>query len=140
MEWARWLTDGLEEMEPEIQARVLRNCGRRCAETGVLDWYRRRFQDAGEDLDRFFAETSTPGQVEGRVVEPGREYELIFPRCLCDLCAEGGVRSACICECSRQSVLFVMEDLCPGMPVRVEKIATIREGAPQCRFRILTGA
>ena len=73
------------------------------------------------------------------IIEPGRVYEVGYPRCLCPQVDAGFVDSPAHCECSRQSILYVMEELLPGKDIRVEELETVLSGGRECRFRIIVG-
>ena len=77
------------------------------------------------------------GGVRGEVIVPDREYNVYFPKCSCDLHTAGGVNTPKLCECSRQSVIYVGENIWKGEPFRVEQVETILSGARECKFRIL---
>ena len=78
-----------------------------------------------------------------RVHEPGIDLraeapgipDLVDPPRLDD----GFVDSAAHCECSRQSILYVLEELLPGRDIRVEELETVLSGGEKCRFRVIVG-
>ena len=70
------------------------------------------------------------------VIEPGRVYEIGYPRCLCPQVEAGFVEAPTHCECSRQSILCVYRELIPGKSVRVETLRTVLAGDSECRFRV----
>ena len=84
-------------------------------------------------------EIRTFGVFFADVIEPGRVYEVGYPRCLCPQVDAGFVDSAAHCECSRQSILYVLEELLPGKDIRVEELETVLSGGRECRFRIIVG-
>ncbi len=135
-DWFRWFAEGMEEMDPAACEKFFRRCGSECCETAPIHRFRAHFEAADGDLDAFFARLQEMPGVKGLVVKPGRTYEIAFGECLCDLYTLGYVVSDVICECSRASVLHVMETLAPKRPCRVEKLHTILGGADECRFRI----
>ena len=134
--WFSGFTEGLREIPEDARNGLMRCCARRCADSGAKDMYLRRFHEAGDDLDAFFDGLLVEGCVRGRVVRSGREYEIVFPQCLCDLYTQGYTKDGCICECSRQSLLYVMQSLAPKRRCDVVKLAAILCGDEQCLFRI----
>ncbi len=137
--WLKGFEKGLDEMDAESRSRLLRHCARQCAETGVLQAYLRLHRDVGGDRDAFYRRLCETGKVRGEVVVPGREYRICFPYCACDLHTAGGVNTPHLCECSRQSILYVAQTVWKERNVRVESEGTVLSGAAECRFRIIFG-
>lgn len=135
--WFVGFGEGLDALDESARTTLLSACGRRCAESGPLATYRAMFRAADGDLDAFFRALNRLDNVHGVIIEPGRVYEIQFPRCTCDLVTNGYVRTPKLCECSRQSILHVFNTLLPRARFRVERVATILDGAPSCRFRLL---
>lgn len=52
------------------------------------------------------------------------------------MCLPGGPGDPGHCECSRQSVLYILETLLPERAVTVETLETVLGGAEKCRFRV----
>ena len=73
------------------------------------------------------------------VIEPGRVYEIGYPRCVCPQVGAGFTDTPTHCECSRQSILCVLHDLLPGREIRVECLGTVLSGGSECRFRVTVG-
>ncbi|MDE6736982.1 MAG: hypothetical protein K2J50_05725, partial [Treponemataceae bacterium] len=76
------------------------------------------------------------GNVRGEVAVPGKEYFISFPECACDLHIALGINTPNLCECSRQSIVYVAERVWQGSKVQVEQIETVLSGGVECRFRI----
>ena len=62
-----------------------------------------------------------------------------YPRCLCPQVEAGFTAAPTHCECSRQSILYVLEELLPGRKIEVETLMTVLGGGPECRFRVTVG-
>ena len=77
----------------------------------VLQEMRRQFEECGCDLDRQYARYGRTPYFFADVIEPGRVYEIGYPRCLCPQVAAGFTDAPTHCECSRESILFVLQDL-----------------------------
>lgn len=88
------------------------------------------------DLDRFFVKIDELDDVRGEIVCAGREYNLCFEACSCALHRAGCVNTPMLCECSRQSVLYVMSELWPDRKFGVEVRASILRGADECVLNI----
>ena len=135
--WFRGFEDGLGAMDAEARRRLLSCCAKRCADTGALQAYLQHRQNVGGDRDAYYRLLYELGIARGEVVVPGREYRVCFPECACDLHTACGVDTPLLCECSRQSVLYVAETVWPECDIRVENEGTVLSGAPECRFRVV---
>lgn len=135
--WLRGFETGLNKLDAKSRSNLLKHCARQCANTGVLESYLRLYRAVGGNHDAFYSRLSELGNVRGEVVVPGQEYRICFPECACDLHTAGGVNTPCLCECSRQSILYVAETVWKGYKLRVEQEGTVLSGDPECRFRIL---
>lgn len=108
----------------------------RCVKDTVLPEQMRQFRSCGCSLDEQYRQY---GETEGffaKVLEPGRRYELGYPRCVCPEVLSGGEKDPAHCECSRQSILYILETLLPGKSIQVERMETVLEGAERCRFTV----
>ncbi len=63
--------------------RFNRPCAVDCVKDVVLTELRRQFEECGCDLDRQYNEIRTFEYFFADVIEPGRVYEVGYPRCLC---------------------------------------------------------
>lgn len=134
--WFRGFENGLDAMDVESRSSLLSHCAKQCADSGVLQAYLRLHDAVGGDRDAFYRRLSETGDVRGEVIVPGREYEICFPDCACDLHTAGGVNTPRLCECSRQSILYVARTVWCTDSAQVEMKETVLSGAKECRFRI----
>jgi hypothetical protein len=134
--WFQGFEKGINSLDQNEKEKLFCSCGRNCANSGILKIYQELFLDSGKALDIFFTRLNQIECVAGNVVTPGKVYEISFPRCLCDLHTLGYIHSDCICECSRQSILYVMSSLEPEFEYQVDKLTTVLHGDKECRFRI----
>ena len=137
--WRTWLTgfaQGLNRLPGRRRAAVLRACGSACAGSGILPTaLALRAQAAGADA--FFSLWGTwSDAVRTERVVPDRVYEVCYPRCGCPLHTEAGIDGPWLCECSRQSLLWVMQRVFPDCRVSVTLRETVLGGASQCRLRV----
>lgn len=137
--WLQGFEKGLNELDAASQSSLLRHCARQCADTGVLQSHLRLHRAVNGNRDLFYSRLSELGHVRGEVIVPGREYRVCFPECACDLHTAGGVNAPCLCECSRQSILYVAKTVWKDCGVQVEQEGTILSGDAECRFRIRFG-
>lgn len=135
--WFRGFVDGLEAMDADTRSRLLAHCAKRCADTGVLQAHLQHCRAVNGNRDEFYRRLSEIGNVRGEVIVPGREYAICFPECACDLHTDCGVGTPLLCECSRQSIRYVAQNVWKGCRVRVEPEGTVLSGAPECRFRLI---
>ena len=134
--WFRGFAAGLEALDEESRSRLLRPCAKFCADTGVVHSQQVLYRAVGGNRDAFYRNLHQTGDVRGEVIVPGKEYEIVFPVCGCDLHTAMGVNSPCLCECSRQSILYTAQTIWKKPDLRVETITTILSGASECRFRL----
>lgn len=132
----RMLEKSIGRLPAEVRARLYRPCAEACVRDGVLLELRRQFEECGCDLDRQYAKYGRTPFFFADVIEPGRVYEMGYPRCLCPQVEAGFVAAPTHCECSRQSILYVLETLLPGRVVEVETLETVLAGGSECRFRV----
>lgn len=130
------LEESIGRLPAEVRARLYRPCAEACVRDGVLVELRRQFEECGCDLDRQYAKYGRTSFFFADVIEPGRVYEMGYPRCLCPQVEAGFVAAPTHCECSRQSILYVLETLLPGREIEVETLETVLAGGTECRFRV----
>ena len=63
------------------------------------------------DFDRIYTEEYNNASYMGGVIVPGREYELSYLECTCEKVKSGLRSDSEQCECSRQSVLYVLSQI-----------------------------
>lgn len=106
-----------------------------CVRNTVLPIQRGQFEACGRCLDEQYRRYGNTEFLQAKVLEPGRVYEIGYPRCVCPDVLSGRVTDPAHCECSRQSVLYILGDLMPDKNIRVEIIETVLGGAAKCRFK-----
>ena len=134
--WFGSLEKGLEKLDEQECSRLFSECAKSCSWYVVNYIYRKLFDECGGNLDSFFARLHEIDNVDGRVIQPGRVYELIFRKCECPVHTEANVRSPRLCTCSRESMICVFRDLVPDREFELEQVSTILAGADVCRHII----
>lgn len=119
------------------QGIIFKRCAANCVNKYVLPILKDRCKKCGGDLDLFFSEQNNSEYSFQSVVEKGRIYEMGYPQCLCFMHDIGFAQSKVHCECSRQSILFVLYELFPDKNFTVETVSTVLGGADKCTFRII---
>lgn len=107
-----------------------------CVKNTVLPIQKQQFTECGSSLDKQYQTYGNTENFFGKVIEPGHIYEIGYPRCVCPEVLSGKVNDMSHCECSRQSVLYILKQLLPGKKITVKTIETILGGAKQCRFYV----
>lgn len=59
-----------------------------------------------------------------------------YPHCLCPMVQAKLTSALTHCECSRQSIIYVLQNLLPDKEIKVELMHTVLAGANECRFRV----
>lgn len=134
--WFGELNQGLDNMSTEECSRLFAGCAERCAGDALKYLYADLFEECGKDLDLFFQRVGEKKNVEGRIIEPGSVYELVFTSCDCPLHTEMNIQSKRLCECSRQSMMCVFKTLVPDRPFTIETKTSILSGGSECCHRI----
>ena len=134
--WFGELNHGLDNMSIEECSRLFAGCAERCAGDALKYLYADLFEECGRDLDLFFQRVGEKKNVEGRIIEPGSVYELVFTSCDCPLHTEMNIQSKRLCECSRQSMICVFKTLVPDRPFTIETKTSILSGDSECCHRI----
>ncbi len=107
-----------------------------CVKDTVLPVQIELYQSCGGDFDIIYGEAMNGSGYFGKVIEPGHLYELGYEKCTCPKVLSGKVTDPEQCECSRQSILFILGRLEPDSRFEVEILETILRGAAHCRFQI----
>jgi hypothetical protein len=130
------LEDGVTELPEEIQGKIFRPCAINCIKDTVLPIMEQRYIECNGKLDSFFSSSYDSDYSFQKVIQKNHVYEFGYPKCFCPLYHSGLVHSAKHCECSRQSILFILEEIFPRKKFQVKTIETRMGGAEKCRFRI----
>lgn len=137
--FCRAMEEALGNLPAEVRGALYRPAAIRCVKGAVLQELRRQFEECGCDLDRQYTRYGRSEYFRADIIEPGRVYEVGYPRCLCPAVEAGFAGAPTHCECSRQSILYVLGELLPGKEIRVETVETVLSGGERCRFRVTVG-
>ena len=133
--WFKGFEDGIAKLSEEQRETFFRECGRNCVQCGTLQVYKDLYEQVG-DLDRFFAIADEQPGVRCETIEKGSVYNLYFIECTCGLYKQGYVSTPLLCECSRQSILYVLQSLWNDRTFRVTICESILRGSQHCKMRI----
>ena len=107
-----------------------------CVKDNVLQIHKQIYAKYNRDFDRIYTEAYNNASYMGKVIEPGKEYELSYLECTCPKVKCGLRSNPEQCECSRQSILFILSQLELESQFDVQIENTILRGGDRCTFRI----
>ena len=107
-----------------------------CVKNCFLPLHKQIYAKYNGDFDRIYSEGYNSSSYQGRVIRPGLEYELSYLECSCPKVKCGLRTNPCQCECSRQSILYILSQLEPASQFQVRIVNTILRGGDRCTFRI----
>ena len=107
-----------------------------CVKDCVLPLHKQIYDKYNGDFDRIYSEGYNSRSYQGRVIRPGLEYELSYLECSCPKVKCGLRTNPNQCECSRQSILYILSQLEPASQFNVRIVNTILRGGDRCIFRI----
>lgn len=136
--WFKGFEDGIAKLSEEQRETFFRECGRNCVQCGTLQVYKDLYEQAAGDLDRFFAIADEQPGVRCETVEKDAVYNLYFLECTCELHKRGYVSTPLLCECSRQSILYVLQSLWKDRTFQVTICESILRGSQHCKIQIET--
>ena len=134
--WFKGFENGIAKLSEEQRETFFRECGRNCVQCGTLQVYKDLYEQAAGDLDRFFAIADEQPGVRCETVEKDAVYNLYFLECTCELHKRGYVSTPLLCECSRQSIIYVLQSLWKDRTFQVTICESILRGSQHCKMRI----
>ena len=108
-----------------------------CVKDNVLQLHKQIYANYNGDFDRIYAEAYNNKSYTGKVIVPGKVYELSYMECSCPKVKCGLRNHPQQCECSRQSILYILSQLEPDSHFEVRIENTILRGSDRCTFRIM---
>ena len=79
-----------------------------CVKDHVLPLHKQIYAKCDGDFDRIYSEGYNSKSYQGRVIEPGKVYELSYSECSCPKVKCGLRSNPEQCECSKQSILYIL--------------------------------
>lgn len=138
-EYFNGLEEGISQLPQEEQSKVFRGCAINCVKDTVMKEMHRQFEECGNNLDAQYQKYGDTEYFFARIIKPGNIYEIGYPRCFCPMVMSGFAKSEVHCECSKQSILYVLQNLLPNKSIKVETLSTVLSGADKCTFRVTVG-
>lgn len=136
--WFKGFEKGLARLSDKQRSELLAECSKSCVRQGIFSIYQELYNQANGDLDQFFTQANELPGVRCEIVESESVYHLYFESCTCELCQKGYVSTPLLCECSRQSILYVLSELWRNRYFRVTLCHSILQGAYDCKMQIET--
>lgn len=136
--WFKGFEKGLARLSADQRGALLSECSKNCVRQGTLSIYQGLYEKAHGDLNQFFTQANELPGVRCEIVKSELVYHLYFDRCTCELYQKGYISTPLLCECSRQSILYVLSELWKEKRFRVTLCHSILQGAPNCKIRIET--
>ena len=127
-DWFKGFEKGIAKLTAEQREQFFSECGKHCVQCG--------YEKANGDMDVFFSEANELPGVRCETIEKGSVYDLYFMECTCGLHKQGYVSTPLLCECSKQSILYVLQSLWKDRTFQVTICESILRGSLHCRMRI----
>lgn len=135
-DWFKGFEKGIAKLTAEQREQFFSECGKHCVQCGTLQVYKELYEKANGDIDVFFSEANELPGVRCETIEKGSAYDLYFIECTCGLHKQGYVSTPLLCECSKQSILYVLHSLWNDRTFRVTICESILRGSLHCKMRI----
>jgi predicted hydrocarbon binding protein len=132
--WVISLMQNMEkQLDPKERIELMESCGRSCARrSGSLI---KLAESCQGDVGKLVASLAGFLGKEGSALE-GNVIHLSFPKCYCELVADGPERLPEIyCHCS-EGWIKEMFETAAQKKVQVQTLQTVKRGAPSCKFLI----
>lgn len=130
------LENSIAKLSQSEREELYKSCALGCVQNYVLKEQQRQFKECNGNLDEQYKRYGKSDYFFADIIESGHIYEIGYPKCLCPMYEAGLVSSPIHCECSRQSIIYVLNTLIPEKKVHVEMLHTVLSGAGECRFRV----
>jgi hypothetical protein len=134
--WFGCLMQSIETMDSRVGSKLLKCTGQFCACAHAEGFFRKVWSET-KDLKSFLHEMNVKmcnGENVYRYVDDST-VDIVYPRCLCPLVDVGLIKSPSLCTCSSSWLSSNFENTLQTT-VAVDKIGTVGEGCPDCRFRL----
>ncbi len=118
-----------------------------CVKDRVLPAQMELYRSCSGDLDRIYGEAMNGNGYFGKVIVPGHVYELGYEKCTCPKVLSGQITDPDHCNCSRQSILYILShqepdseferdviDLAKGMGKKAVRLDALACNAPAHRL------
>ncbi len=135
-DWFKGFEKGISCLSSEQRASFFSECGKNCVKCGTLQIYQELYEKANGDLNIFFEKADKLPGVRSEIIEKDSIYHLYFMECTCMLYQQGYVSTPLLCECSKQSILYILHSLWKDKKFSVSICESILRGSSYCKMRI----
>lgn len=135
-EYFQIMEEDIAKLPLEMQEKIYHRCAINCVKDTVLKEHQRQFEECNRDLDLQYTRYGRSDYFFANIIESGHIYEIGYPTCVCHLVQSGMTKVSVHCECSRQSILFVLRQLMPDKKIQVETLETVLRDGERCRFKV----
>ena len=137
-DWFKGFEKGIAKLTAEQREQFFSECGKHCYSAERFRFIKSCMKRRMETWTFFFSEANELPGVRCETIEKGSAYDLYFIECTCGLHKQGYVSTPLLCECSRQSILYVLHSLWKNRKFNVSICGSILHGNPDCKMRIET--
>lgn len=135
-DWFKGFEKGIAKLTTGQREQFFSECGKHCVQCGTLQVYKELYEKANGNIDAFFSEANELPGVRCETIKKGSVYDLYFMECTCELYKHGYVSTPLLCECSKQSILYVLQSLWKDRTFQVTICESILRGSLHCRMWI----
>lgn len=119
--WITGLMQGASHLPQKEREALFRQCAEPCARSTPLALYQQASRKAEENIPAFFSLLGENEGIRTREIIPQKQYEIWYSECGCDWHSGGYTDSEALCECSRQGILYCLEQALPRLKCRVTR-------------------
>ncbi len=134
--WFGGLEKGIDHLSEAERVTLFEQCGKACSDSYTKALYQEIWEETRNYTDFFHRLGGRVEEIDIKEVEKDRQYTITYHKCLCDLYTRGYMSTGCLCECSRQSLLYNLTTICPDKTVEVQLIDSILRGGKQCILQV----
>lgn len=135
-DWFKSFEKGIKHLNQKQRAAFFSECGKNCVRCGTLQMYQELYAKANGDLNTFFIEADKLPGVRSKIIIKDSVYHLYFMECSCMLHRNGYVSTPLLCECSQQSILFILHTLWKDRIFQITICESILRGSQYCKMQI----
>ncbi|MCL2697195.1 MAG: hypothetical protein FWE74_03830 [Oscillospiraceae bacterium] len=134
--WFKGFENFVVNLDDENRTNVFKECGRACSDSYTKQVYIEEYKKS-KSIDDFLDRLKVRfPEIGFNIMKKDEIIELKYSYCACDLVKNGYIKTALMCECSRQSLLYNWSSVFGEGNVTVQLHQSILEGKSCCKFTI----